>query len=63
MSKRKEVIVEEAQSRDWWGEWDIQRTIQTTQLKKTRAQKESIIKSSDQVREITSTRTEKIVRR
>jgi hypothetical protein len=63
MSKRKEVITEEAQSRNWWGEWDIKRTIQTTQLEKTKEPKPSSINSSEQVREITSTRTEKIVRR
>jgi hypothetical protein len=61
--KRSQKLTSEALSSNQWGEWDIQRTIQTTQLEKTRAQKESIIKSSEQVREITSTRTEKIVRR
>ena len=61
--KRKEQVTEEAQSRDWWGEWDIKRTIQTTQLEKTKEPKESSINQSEQVREITSTRTEKNIRR
>ncbi len=61
--KRSEKLTSEALSSNQWGEWDIQRTIQTTQLEKTRAQKESSITSSEQVREITSTRIDKIVRR
>jgi len=61
--KRKEQVTEEALSREWYGEWDIQRTIKTTQLEKTREPKESIINQSGQVREITSTRTEKTIRR
>jgi hypothetical protein len=61
--KRKEQVTEEAQSREWYGEWDIQRTIETTQLEKTREPKESSINQSEQVREITSTRTEKTIRR
>ena len=61
--KRKEQVTEEAQSRKWYGEWDIQRTIKTTQLEKTREPKESSINQSEQVREITSTRTEKTIRR
>jgi len=61
--KRKEQVTEEAQSREWYGEWDIQRTIKTTQLEKTREPKESSINQSEQVREITSTRTEKTIRR
>ena len=61
--KRKELTTEKAQSSNQWGEWDIQRTIQTTQLEKTREPKKSIINSSEQVREITSTRTQKQIRR
>ena len=61
--KRNEQVTSEALTSNQWGEYDIQRTIQTTQLEKTKEPKESIINSSEQVREITSTRTEKQIRR